>query len=545
MYRNVPFRHRGQFWSDSINLSRIIDVNKYGLLLLWTLFFQPEITAAQPTANALLLDGTNDSQGKAIRSSTSGQSTVVRAGFTPFALRHNIDTAILEVEIRDTSVVYIKVDPFPSFIARDGAIITEPYMLVDDGTHGDIQSGDNVFTIDGISLQYATSPNDVYTQWFETNIFTLVHRDNSETKLVNSDGKFRLHTFNPITISIPNVHRGGFAENIHYTDHVVNVVLDIEDESTDSFVDPIPYDWRQAIDQYYTYWPDDKDFIFYDFMFNRSSSPAWYAAIKNEVTGLGLPIIDKSSLYGGGERLQGAIYLFRWFSFRQLNHEILHRWATYLDKTLDLEANNGHWGTIVKSSSGFGCGHYNGVFDSIEETGPGEYAANTLNCTWHYNDIELYLMGLISAEEVADTVRTLVNPKLQSIDQGKLFYSADSMREVPFSEVLSKSGGRMPAQPDAQKDFTSAFIAIHFRPLTDTEFAIYEFKMIEYEQARSTYDLTFEDATGGRATISTSINSMANSNPTLVRAIDDVDLRVGEDRFDTNLRDVFSDADGE
>lgn len=42
------FAIAGKFCSGSINLSRIIDVNKYGLLLLWTLFFGPEITAAQP-----------------------------------------------------------------------------------------------------------------------------------------------------------------------------------------------------------------------------------------------------------------------------------------------------------------------------------------------------------------------------------------------------------------------------------------------------------------------------------------------------------------
>ena len=87
-----------------------------------------------------------------------------------------------------------------------------------------------------------------------------------------------------------------------------------------------------------------------------------------------------------------------------------------------------------------------------------------------------------------------------------LIANADSFHYVTKEELLEIQGPRVPAFPNAQKDFYADTIILHTRPLRPLAFALYDFMMREYALQQTEYTLngiTFFEATGGRASIRT------------------------------------------
>ena len=121
-----------------------------------------------------------------------------------------------------------------------------------------------------------------------------------------------------------------------------------------------------------------------------------------------------------------------------------------------------------------------------------------------YSPLELYVMGLIPAEEVPP-IHILTNPDLSNT----LEITADSVRTVTIEEIMAAEGGpRLPSYQDSQKDFTMAFIVAQDHPFDDASYAF--FSLISY-QLTSKEGISedqqslapFYWATGGRATIET------------------------------------------
>jgi hypothetical protein len=120
-------------------------------------------------------------------------------------------------------------------------------------------------------------------------------------------------------------------------------------------------------------------------------------------------------------------------------------------------------------------------------------------------------MGLIPLTDVETPIPALVNPRVLKFEEPYI-YQADAMRAVEAYEIVDVLGPRTPNHLESQRHFTSAMIVIHDRLLSDVELAYYDFLAREYEKASTEHlrgmsdGLTFEAATGGRATLETRLS---------------------------------------
>ena len=228
-------------------------------------------------------------------------------------------------------------------------------------------------------------------------------------------------------------------------------------------------DLRLISNKVYEYLTDDFDYIIIlsvedsqpdGLFFGRSSS------ISNTVAGLGGNTFDNTASYGSDGRLKNIIYMPRLEYIRNgpFLHEIAHTWANknFLPTTV-----GGHWGYA-------GVGGQLGGFDELVNIGGDSYQgrvngrdgfgsfANGGNAI-PYSNLELYLMGLISADAL-EAVQVAVNP-----EQGSSFgqFTADAIETYTPQEMLATNGARVPNHLNSQKEFRALTVIISKAQLDD------------------------------------------------------------------------------
>ena len=238
----------------------------------------------------------------------------------------------------------------------------------------------------------------------------------------------------------------------------------------------------------------------YDFIFlitNNKTKPVEvsysgvFLKVQNDVQGIGDPLYDNTASYGSDGKLKGIMH----FAYRSAItrgptlHEISHYWANKFRFDAQSDGSDGyylgagaHWGY-----TGFygGKGQLGG-FDAAQGNFQSENKSFTHNGTaWNlysadyfgtnanggngipYNDVELYLMGMLPKSEVKDLLipqpwgRALEDNELQEVkDQGiyqpgRRYFLATDMLRKSWSDVLSEHQipDRKPASTDSQKTF--------------------------------------------------------------------------------------------
>ncbi|MFV1980644.1 MAG: T9SS type A sorting domain-containing protein [Rhodothermia bacterium] len=467
---------------------------------------------------------------RSVGSRGDGSSSQLVPGITsarmePFAIRIGEETARLIIGIDDTSVVAMRMQA--GDLSLDGDWL-DSFTLVDDGTQGDEVAGDGLFTRDQLTITrvYEAEAGNLKRNFRSISFanLTFVFGDGREEQGVVNLGFLALIGVDP-SVEIPSISRGTLADSIHHTDYVVNIVTELEGAFPDFSIN-----FEELAKQYYTVLPDDRDFLIFSVLFNTGFAGGFYLHVISDVEGIGRELWDNSSDYGSAGRLEGLIRT-TYPSASVLNHEMLHRSAAFLDD-LNMAA-DGHWKTVERSGTGFNLTTNrvnNGIYrEIVKGSADNEYRAMHIDYSGVYNDLELYLMGLIPAAEVATPIRALINPAFQEtvspfpdcvvdgdptpcISQTYDVYQADGIREIELEDIVGAVGERLPDYRDEQKAFTSALVVVYDRPLTDVEFAALDFQMREYEKSMSDFgplshtpDHTFEDATGGRATLETRI----------------------------------------
>ncbi|MBK8267672.1 MAG: hypothetical protein IPK83_04945 [Planctomycetes bacterium] len=220
---------------------------------------------------------------------------------------------------------------------------------------------------------------------------------------------------------------------------------------------------REITRQFYASFRDEAEFLVIttpDPLLGGSS-----LRVFNDVTGTGLARIDRRPEFGAKDSLAQIISLMgrNELTIRTAIHEIGHRWANRLKGDIALASPTtvavGHWGfcDVNGPLGGF-------ARDSLESLGnnlyrgavaPAGYAVNTVS----YAPLELYLMGLMPAEEVPD-VTVAVNPVVTSQDFGTTTFQADELRVVSIDRIIEQNGPRVPAFRDAPNEFSIAFIVL-------------------------------------------------------------------------------------
>ena len=443
---------------------------------------------------------------------------VVSARVDPFCIRAGLETYRLTIGISDPDVVHLEMSTAELTYQGEPATIIN---LHDDGTHGDATAGDHIFTSDGLSLVSMTRTLGVTV--LRSTTLNLVHSSGSRQSIV-ADLALTFHYISP-SVPIPPVWSP--APDVWRTTHAVGLVQPLGGSFPAHTID-----YAALSRRYHVLFPDDREFLIVAMPFNTAGATGGsFGLVKNTVLGLGLPIVDSTASYGSAGVLEGIVRI-PWGNARfsgTLNHEVLHRFASYLAPSLDLTSppgnnfNPNHWGAIELPSTGFGGPiAYSGVFDHLVQGGDegfeGWLDGNAVDAS--YNDLELYLMGLIGPEEVASPIQVLDGPSYlrDELRDGTRYslYSAAGLRSVTIADVIAANGLREPGPEVAPRAFRAALVIPLDRPLTDVELAFHDLAMREWERPASTIlDKTFTAATGGRATMSTSIPHPAGTSAPL------------------------------
>ena len=293
-------------------------------------------------------------------------------------------------------------------------------------------------------------------------------------------------------------------------------------------LDPVEYDaWflgTQTTDQVrgmaarlYAHLADDFDFIL--FINNENVNPGGYSGrhygVQNDVLGIGSGLFDNTAAYGSSGRLQSAIHLRTRSNLRggPSLHEISHRWANRLTLIPNAGA---HWGF---SSAGGQLGGWRP--GTLVDLGSGRYDADGFNGSSSfgtvanggnglpYSEIEIYLMGLLSSDSVAD-LQVAVNGAWENTSQG--IFIASAINPVSITDIVADEGVRIPDISVSPKAFRAVAILLTPEPLTPTVWDAMDRDVASFELEGDDGSTLFNfwEATGGRATIQLAglLNSM-------------------------------------
>lgn len=383
--------------------------------------------------------------------------------------------------------------------------------LFDDGTHGDLTAGDNVFTLADVLLP--CSPDFIaeqggYSNWWG---FLRVELRNG-TRLGNNYGMVvgLVHPDYKDFFAVQD-----FGDGLSATAYAF-FIQDTNHEVMDGYPVATITCGKSNFNAYrklYSVLPDafDVALVMPGMQLfradNYGENTPYNVLVSNHVEHIGMPIMDNTAQFGSGGRLKSVIY-HSFGSIEIFDHEMGHTWGVAIGQSLGLIEENylvsqGHWGEYTDIQGQMGA-YY---FDPGGAIGHFAYNGDE---TWHliantevepYSPLELYVMGLIPPEEVPP-IHILNSPNLSD----PAHITAASYRTITIEQIMQAEGGeRNPSYADSQKDFTLAFIVTQDVPFNDAAYAYFSLmshELMRREEPRpNSYAAPFYWATGGRATL--------------------------------------------
>jgi hypothetical protein len=266
--------------------------------------------------------------------------------------------------------------------------------------------------------------------------------------------------------------------NIRLSKHVVNIWR--PDLPAIGTVNGFDLQLREITQEFYRNFGDDYDFInvvtvLPSFFENRD-----HFGTKNEVQGLGLAMFDNNSQYGSAGKLQG-ITVFPLESFFDMAsvgtlHELGHQWINFSNQP-QLSSGIPHWpmSTLARGIMGFSIpgGNIGGTFPfTIVQKPDTSYVFQSAATMDEYNDLELYMMGMLPADQVG--THLVVENQNQPFCDGCAVQG--QIRTVTINDIIAASGARIPDFSASQKEFRVATIIVtRDRLLIDDEMTYFDY----------------------------------------------------------------------
>ena len=275
----------------------------------------------------------------------------------------------------------------------------------------------------------------------------LVYTPNSSFNGIDSFSYIAINSKFSSNIATVTINVGNSAGDIEISGDDALIVYKTSKVSADK--DLKTKDVAQITRDVYRKFKDDFDFIFIVSNSNRTNYTysGLYFGVKNDTPNLGADEFDYTSYYGSNGKLQGVIHFP---SIKKLEvgpklHELLHRWAnSIIDVTINGQKTR-HWGYNGFDKrgqlGGFEIDTLNIESGSLEDGG--EFSAELFGSNANggdsipYNSIELYLMGLISADEVGDIMLTQ-NASFDKIENNRVYFKASKIERVSFVDYLKR-----------------------------------------------------------------------------------------------------------
>lgn len=315
---------------------------------------------------------------------------------------------------------------------------------------------------------------------------------------------------NILDSQIPSVVPHIVSVQAQQTPHVVNLYL--------PGLYPATMDDQVVATAFYQDFADNYDFL------NIIYTPQHFAnryhfATRNTVSGIGLGLFDNDALYGvpAAHRLRGiSVYpIVSYFDMAERTslHELGHQWINFLTVP-KLQGVTPHWPVSSLAYGMMGwqcCGNPQGLEWPYKLTPliGGDYQCNYAGSSLTYNNMELYLMGLVPSSEAGSyVVFTDQNQNCGTILNGPV-------QTVTSADVIAQHGARSPAWPSTQSKFRVATIVVSQSFLSADEMAF-----LDYFAARGSLTIPvgytsgfssgtawpFYLATGGRGCLVTTID---------------------------------------
>ena len=223
--------------------------------------------------------------------------------------------------------------------------------------------------------------------------------------------------------------------------------------------------------------------VFTNFEFQTKEAFAFHSLVRNDVRGIGVPLVDNGPAFGSPGRLKGYIDMGAVSRYAQaplsldpadagftrtlnvLAHEAAHQWlaeARFRDATGaisdELLKGDGHWSYLLDSDASL---MYGADWVRRED---GRYVAARVQDT--YSSLDLYLMGLLDAAKV--TPFTLL--RSPAVGRNAIPAEGDvvaaAAEAVTVDQVIAAEGPRSPGFPASPKAFRMGFIFLT-RPATE------------------------------------------------------------------------------
>jgi hypothetical protein len=293
----------------------------------------------------------------------------------------------------------------------------------------------------------------------------------------------------------------------------------------------------------YTKFNDSYDFIFFvlDTVQSTSilSSLGFYGvncSVSNAVQGLGRSIFNYSSYWGSSGNLKSVMYFP--YSGAILSgptlHELCHNWAAFICPTYnkDNSSYSGHWGVsnaggqlggfryirLVETNSGGVTGKtkYQASFKSSSTNTDGSFVYGGFGVNANggnglpYSDIELYLMGMKSAQELRDNSFRLdiySGNEYDAATYSSGYFYSTTVTSYTIDDIIASKGARVPDASSSQKNFKILTVAI-----TRSDFATHQYSSIisavnwlagSYTDNTYSYLYNFRQATYNKGTLET------------------------------------------
>lgn len=270
----------------------------------------------------------------------------------------------------------------------------------------------------------------------------------------------------------------------------------------------------------------DAAYVWTDFDYDNGLGVAHSFNVRNHISGIGLKTFDHGLAYGSPARLSTIITMGNaadWPSdpyahAAGLNsaisivcHEQGHRWLAYVrfDAEHDIKDDllgreNAHWSFLADTRT-----NAQGSFSSLMEGNAwrdgGSGTFTTIESAVNYfTDLDQYLMGLRSADEVGDIPYLVADPQLKELLREKSPVAGFSMTAVrkttSVAQIVEREGPRIPDSANAPKELSVAFILLTEQGSTPSNVTLA--KISRYRGSLVRY---FSIATGGRGSMDASL----------------------------------------
>jgi len=262
---------------------------------------------------------------------------------------------------------------------------------------------------------------------------------------------------------------------------------------------------------FYEVFPDDFDFVFFFAEFEGPVAGVHIARNRPAIPGTG---IDHPHTDPIADKLRSVIAL-QLDSNGPTLHEMLHHWAVYLSPSLGFQGS--HWGYagVRGQLGGFDpeslvCAKPEGArppCDPDDEDGTTTYIVDSFGLVANggdsvpYAPLELYLMGLIPADEVPDVPILVDVVSDERLPDGRRAIRARELRTVTIDDIIAVHGER-PLAGAEDRHFRVAFVLVTAEEPTDAQVQLADrwVRMFSCEDP-TRFVLCFEEATQGLATV--------------------------------------------